>query len=46
MFEAVSHNLPFFIGGSGVTLKLTFCAPAGGIALGMLVGLAQILKNE
>ncbi|MBW1962744.1 MAG: amino acid ABC transporter permease [Deltaproteobacteria bacterium] len=44
MFDAVIRNLPFLIGGFGVTLQLTACALAGGIALGALVGLGRISK--
>jgi glutamate/aspartate transport system permease protein len=45
MFDAVARNLPFLIGGFGVTLQLTFCALGGGIALGMLVGLGRISRK-
>ncbi len=46
MFDAVARNVTFLLGGFGVTLQLTFCALAGGIALGALVGLGRISKNR
>jgi len=42
MFDAVIRNLPYLMGGFGVTLELPFCALSGGIILGMLVGLGRI----
>ena len=44
MFDAVIRNLPYLMGGFGVTLELTFCALSGGIILGMLVGLGRISR--
>ena len=44
MFDAVVRNLPYLMGGFGVTLELTFCALSGGIILGMLVGLGRISR--
>jgi glutamate/aspartate transport system permease protein len=46
MFDAVFRNLPFLMGGFLVTLQLTFCALAGGIALGVLVGLGRISRKK
>ena len=46
MFDAVVRNLPFLMGGFGVTLQLTAFALAGGILLGMLVGLARISRSK
>ena len=46
MFDAVVRNIYFLLGGFGVTLQLTICALAGGIALGALVGLARISRNK
>ncbi|MCD4721907.1 MAG: amino acid ABC transporter permease [Desulfobacula sp.] len=46
MFDAVLRNLPFLMGGLVVTFKLTFFALAGGISLGILVGLARISRNK
>jgi glutamate/aspartate transport system permease protein len=46
MFDVVARNLPFLIGGFGVTLQLTLCALIGGIALGMVVGLGRISRNK
>ena len=46
MFDAVFRNLPFLMGGLLVTFKLTVFALAGGIFLGILVGLARISRNK
>ena len=46
MFDAVFRNLPFLMGGLVVTFKLTVFALAGGIFLGILVGLARISRNK
>lgn len=46
MFDAVTRNLMYLMGGFGVTLQLTFFALAGGIVLGMLVGLGRISRNK
>jgi glutamate/aspartate transport system permease protein len=46
MFDAVARNIYFLLGGFGVTLQLTICALAGGIALGALVGLGRISRNK
>ena len=46
MFDAVFANLPFLMGGLVVTFKLTVFALAGGIFLGILVGLARISRNK
>ena len=46
MFDAVFRNIVFLLRGFGVTLELTACALAGGIALGALVGLGRISKRK
>ncbi len=46
MFDAVASNIYFLLGGFGVTLQLTICALAGGIALGALVGLGRIARKK
>ena len=46
MFDAVSRNITFLLGGFAVTLQLTFFALGGGIALGALVGLGRISKKK
>jgi glutamate/aspartate transport system permease protein len=46
VFDAITRNLTFLIGGFGVTLQLTCFALAGGIVLGMLVGLGRISRNK
>lgn len=46
MFDAVTRNIYFLLGGFGVTLQLTAFALAGGIALGALVGLGRISRNK
>jgi glutamate/aspartate transport system permease protein len=45
LFEATIRNLGFLLGGLVVTFKLSLFALAGGIVLGMLVGLARISKQ-
>ncbi len=45
MFDVISRNFGFLMGGLWVTLQLSFFALAGGIFLGMLVGLARLSKN-
>ena len=46
MFDAVTRNLTFLVGGFWVTLQLTAFALLGGIALGALVGLGRISKSK
>ncbi len=46
MFDVVTRNLPFLIGGYWITVKLTIFALAGGIPLGILVGLGRISKKK
>jgi len=46
MFDAIGRNLPFLMGGFWVTVKLAFFALAGGIPLGILVGLGRISSNK
>mgnify|MGYP001554533447 FL=1 len=46
MFDAVTGNITFLLGGFGVTLQLSFFALTGGIALGALVGLGRISKKQ
>ncbi|MGD9259949.1 MAG: amino acid ABC transporter permease [Desulfobacterales bacterium] len=46
MFDAVTRNLTFLLGGFWVTMQLTAFALLGGIALGALVGLGRISKNK
>ena len=46
MFDAVTRNINFLMGGFLVTLELTICALLGGIALGALVGLGRISKRR
>ncbi len=46
MFDAVTDNFLFLMGGLWVTAKLAFFALSGGIVLGMLVGLARISKKS
>ena len=41
MFDAVTNNITFLMGGFLVTLELTFFALVGGIVLGALVGLGD-----
>jgi len=45
MFDVIGRNFGFLMGGLWVTLQLSFFALAGGIFLGMLVGLARLSKN-
>ena len=46
MFDAVTQNITFLMGGFLVTLELTFFALVGGITLGALVGLGRISKQK
>ncbi|MBW1971884.1 MAG: amino acid ABC transporter permease [Deltaproteobacteria bacterium] len=46
MFDAVFRNFSFLMGGLLITFKLAACALAGGIPLGILVGLGRISKNK
>jgi glutamate/aspartate transport system permease protein len=46
MFDAVQRNLPFLLAGFLTNLQLAACALAGGIFLGMLVGLGRISKKK
>jgi glutamate/aspartate transport system permease protein len=46
MFDAVTNNIGFLMGGFLVTLELTFFALVGGIVLGALVGLGRISKRK
>jgi glutamate/aspartate transport system permease protein len=46
MFDAVTRNITFLMGGFLVTLELTCFALLGGIALGALVGLGRISKRR
>jgi glutamate/aspartate transport system permease protein len=45
MFDAVTRNLAFLMGGFLVTLELTLFALLGGIVLGALVGLGRISRR-
>jgi glutamate/aspartate transport system permease protein len=45
MFDVITRNFVFLMGGLLTTFKLAFFALAGGIGLGMLVGLARLSKN-
>jgi len=45
MFDVVGRNFGFLMGGLLTTFELAFFALAGGIGLGMLVGLARLSKN-
>ncbi|MHC1730084.1 MAG: amino acid ABC transporter permease [Syntrophobacteraceae bacterium] len=45
MFNAVSSNLSYLLGGFLTNLQLAACALAGGLFLGVLVGLGRISKN-
>lgn len=45
MFNAVSSNLSYLLGGFLTNLQLAACALAGGMFLGVLVGLGRISKN-
>ena len=46
MFDAVARNISFLLGGYWITVKLTLFALAGGISLGILVGLGRISKKR
>jgi glutamate/aspartate transport system permease protein len=46
MFDAIVRNLPFLMGGFWITVKLTLFALAGGIPLGILVGLGRISRKK
>jgi len=46
MFDAVTRNITFLLGGFWMTLQLTAFALLGGIALGALVGLGRISKSR
>ncbi len=46
MFDAVIGNLPYLLGGYLITVKLTMLALAGGISLGIMVGLGRISKKK
>jgi ABC-type amino acid transport system permease subunit len=46
MFDAVAKNISFLLGGYWITVKLTLFALAGGISLGILVGLGRISKKK
>lgn len=45
MFDAVQRNLPFLLAGFLTNLQLAGCALAGGMFLGILVGLGRISKK-
>lgn len=45
MFDVISRNIGFLMGGLWVTLQLALFALTGGILLGMLVGLARLSKR-
>jgi glutamate/aspartate transport system permease protein len=45
MFDVVSRNFGFLMGGLWITFQLAFFALTGGILLGMLVGLARLSKK-
>ena len=45
MFDAIINNLPYLLKGFLTNLELAICALAGGIFLGVLVGLGRISKN-
>lgn len=45
MFDVISRNFTFLMGGLLTTFELSVLALAGGIGLGMLVGLARLSKN-
>jgi glutamate/aspartate transport system permease protein len=46
MFDAVTRNLSYLLGGYWITVKLTIFALAGGISLGTLVGLGRISPKK
>ena len=45
MFDVIGRNFTFLMGGLLTTFELSVLALAGGIGLGMLVGLARLSKN-
>lgn len=45
MFDVIGRNFVFLMGGLMTTFELAIFALAGGIGLGMLVGLARLSKN-
>lgn len=45
MFDVITRNFGFLMGGLGVTIQLSLFALVGGILLGMLIGLARISKR-
>jgi glutamate/aspartate transport system permease protein len=45
MFNAIIDNLPYLLKGFLTNVELAICALAGGIFLGVLVGLGRISKN-
>jgi len=45
MFDVIGRNFVFLMGGLLTTFELAVLALAGGIGLGMLVGLARLSKN-
>ena len=45
MFDVIIRNFGFLMGGLWVTFQLAFFALAGGIGLGMLVGLARLSRR-
>jgi glutamate/aspartate transport system permease protein len=45
MFDAIINNLSYLLKGFLTNLELAICALAGGIFLGILVGLGRISKN-
>jgi glutamate/aspartate transport system permease protein len=45
MFNAIIDNLPYLLKGFLTNVELAVCALAGGIFLGVLVGLGRISKN-
>ena len=45
MFDVIGRNFTFLMGGLLTTFELSALALAGGIGLGMLVGLARLSKN-
>jgi len=45
MFDVIGRNFMFLMGGLLTTFQLSICALAGGIGLGMLVGLARLSRN-
>lgn len=45
MFDVIGRNFVYLMGGLLTTFQLSILALAGGIGLGMLVGLARLSKN-